>query len=38
MRGYTWYDQNNNIYRALSSQNKGTNRKNMLIDVKSIYI
>ncbi len=33
MWGYTWYDQNNNKYRALSSQNKGTNKKNLLLDV-----
>jgi hypothetical protein len=38
MWGYTWYDQNNNRSRALSSHNKGTNKKNMLFDVRITYI
>lgn len=29
MWGYTWYGQNNNRSKALSSQNKKTNKKHM---------
>ncbi len=35
---YAWYDvQNDNIYKALSSHNKRTNKKNTF-GVRNIYI